>query len=126
MDTSKEYVKMCEKAEEIQKEFRGLYDSYVFLKWRHGEGVSLWSACCRFENIERVVWLPTQSQLQEMVEWKDTCRDAVQRDLFELAGKIFDTDDCISWEEFWLRVVMYEKYRKVWDDQKEEWREDGI
>ncbi len=89
MDTSKEYIKMCEKAEEIQKEWKPAYgDLYVWSessirrkrpnKNNHFSIVRGWifgkknilSAITGLSNEQRhykeVIWLPRQDQLQKI------------------------------------------------------------
>ena len=65
MDISKEYIKMCEKAVEIQ-EIRnqlGLGDYYS----PYGHGFSLHGENKLIDKHD-IIWLPRQDQLQDMVK----------------------------------------------------------
>ena len=125
MDLTLKYIKMCEKAWQIQPPEHPVFTIKDSGKIHYREN-DIWY-CKNLDTSEgKVIKIFRQDQLQEIVEWKDTCRDSIQRHLYELAGRIFNTDDYMSWEEFWLRVVMWEKYGKVWDDEKEEWVDERI
>lgn len=99
------YIKMCEKAEEVQA------------IW-HNSG---------YEGDD--IWLPTQSELQSMLLPDPQAKDA-WGEPFEFDGKT----DNVFWlflgfseslqerkysqqtgEHLWLRYVMKKKYGKVWD-----------
>lgn len=84
MDTTKEYIKMCEKATEIQElANREVYDSTDFFYGKLSqENTSVWVVgqaedCGRClkpyrEALPDAVWLPRQDQLQEMLPgWKE-------------------------------------------------------
>ncbi len=132
MDFSSKYIKMCEKAKEIQERFRGQYDYYIYIEWEYGKGIFLWGFCCGFKNIKKIVYLPCQDQLQEMIknEYRDKetnipflhIYSCMLLDLYDLMNNnnyFYKFGD--SMEQLWLAFVMYKKYRKVWNDKKEEW-----
>ena len=142
MDTSKEYIKMCEKAVEIQKlriKQRGDYlirppslfiqssvdprdYSQLYIK---NLGVA--------DDIEIMkldeVWLPRQDQLQDMIEAKSYTGVLCFFNIF-IKTK-YDKGSTLhnpqfhfgSMEQLWLAFVMKEKYQKVWDG--ENWVKDG-
>jgi len=140
MDFTKRYIKQCEKAKELQeyKRQKGwktgdwCYDEYRGDLWRIEP--SIWLICgglkCNIglHNTEywdtpspSAIWLPTQDQLQEIVEILAD-RDFINRYMSYFANRVyFHTDDPTSWEQFWLAYVMWELYGKVWDDKKEDW-----
>lgn len=125
MDTSSDYIRMCEKATEIQE-----LAQYPFEEVREGEEW-VWrfeSTCDLSEQwpygYTPHVWLPRQDQLQEMltghplevierfhtfVMWDDSLED-MREDLLPT-----------SLEQLWLAFIMFEKYGKRWDSEKEEW-----
>jgi hypothetical protein len=140
MDFTKEYVLMCEKAEEIQN----LWDKkegFVFIKsgsYWIGEPVDAgqeWMTSEIATVIEEqpltkfceYIWLPRQDQLQEMVTVKKG--DLQSMFMFAFEGKNileimysrgFDIDAHIgSVEQIMLCVVMKNKFNKVWNG--EEW-----
>ena len=111
MDTSAEYVKMCEKAHEIQATKPEVIRPVDF--W------GIWNGCYPH------VWLPRQDQLQEMVkrqgvfhtkaiqiEWihfRDWIENFIERPTVQNFQQ--------SWEQLWLAFVMKEKFNKTWDGQ---------
>ena len=160
MDTSETYIKMCEKAEEIQKRWRtaayqeqgdgyGSLISYfdeankrqrldMFLGFYTFDGkptTQIISLPSRYSiaqtyagliwqhDLTKVVWLPRQDQLQEMVggfeagmiDWWHW-RNAVYPHMQNPHTKEWRFN---SFEQLWLAFVMKEKYGKVWNG--EEW-----
>lgn len=130
MDTSEQYIKMCEKATEIQESHE-----WKSLDWR-----SLSNHTHRYRGIffpPYGIWLPTQSQLQEMVEYEFkvilakfhcwvfyeaplSAPDFVHRKIAESHSY---TSSFESMEQLWLAFVMHEKYQKVWNG--EEWSDNA-
>jgi len=122
MDNSETYIKMCEKAVEIQRNRPPLTEhDYIIVR---GRGFPL------FENI----WLPQQDQLQEMVVKSNTAPLIMLIALFdkftfqEGYGLNKDNERRVppinmfpdSMEQLWLAFVMKEKYNKIWTGN--EWR----
>jgi hypothetical protein len=131
MDTSKEYIKMCERSVEIQvlKEIERDGDFYwVEAKYDHGiktichdefEGYAqksnLWSVNDDRVGHEtkRLVWLPRQDQLQEILgeNWKDNllliCHWMEWKSPLGLH----------SMEQLWLSFVMRQKFNKAWNGE---------
>ena len=127
MDVGAEYIKMCEKADEIQTKTQPVHimeSREVFVYdgdeiWFHyavGEGKGM---------VIRKVWLPRQDQLQEMLEWakKGTYGVLLIDAFYNWSKKTFNPqpfgNDSMSWEQLWLAFVMKEKYNKTWSG--EEW-----
>ena len=88
MDTSKEYIKMCEKAKEIQEAWKPQESDVIFSVAEKGikyvsSNPHYWTNCDLIKDYQiiknpkgiktvanvwyEVVWLPRQDQLQEMV-----------------------------------------------------------
>ena len=139
MDVSPEYVKMCEKAEEIQAE-RELKegDWYAYLRPVEGavcgfhtrqefldnpnEGWAKSSVCMVSQNdngelghvftpaIEHC-WLPRQDQLQEMlgIPWQQVL---VGKFAGFVASQLIPNNG--SMEQLWLAFVMREHFGKIW------------
>ena len=144
------HIKMCKEAKEIQKDWKpkvgdycvcsrgmiGVLTSdkkqkvtypdgntgYAYIGVRLKDGAP-WSS-------RNPIWLPTQEQLQEMWE-KEYLKRPTKKGWFgefvdwmgdrynkreEIPEEIFDT-----MTELWLAFIMWKKYGKVWDDEKEEW-----
>lgn len=133
MDTSKEYIKMCEKAEEIQKNWFPLRgDCLVYKHPDYWENIFVFSNQHPVNDLKAItIWfllflfLPRQDQLQEMVR-----NMPVDLPLSAIGwiGKFYQW--CVdemehvtpmknSMEQLWLAFVMKEKYNKVWSG--EEW-----
>ena len=69
---------------------------------------------------EEIIWLPTQSQLQEMVEDEETKSYAIT--LLYKFHRFYNTKGdypsglvFTSMEQLWLAFVMKEKYNKTWN-----------
>lgn len=127
MDFSKEYIKMCRKATEIQELWEPKKgDAYIL-------GIDIcylgchWQECigCQYEVNElrgECIWLPRQDQLQDMVQTdghKSTLivhlinwmQDNIKYFKDAEPEEQYPTD---SLEQLWLAFVMYEKYQKMW------------
>jgi len=118
MDTSETYVKMCEKAGEIQEQRRDIWETGDFFS--RGLGVEVH---CDYDAFEGCTWLPRQDQLQEMIPLKMSASwlflDAFIRDYMETIDESYDFPSWDSWEQLWLAFVMKECYNKLWVN--EEW-----
>lgn len=144
MDTSKEYIEMCKKAQEIQeiKEMYKDYDKGDFYD-RYGfiEVASPYSSCEEYaddnycdeiqQRDKSDIWLPRQDQLFDLIMELNNnfgCNDKLQgifinniyafnRELYHNQSQTFDT-----LEKVYLSFVMKGKYNKVWDINSKEWK----
>jgi hypothetical protein len=135
MDVSETYIKMCQKATEIQV---GLWNGGDFT-WLpgddmvrivvkpstavHEQDAVVWlETICDLNDLD-AVWLPRQDQLQGLVDGDvynqtydifDFASGAYFDDQFDgnEPGKVFP-----SWEQMWLRFVMREKFSKTWNGE---------
>lgn len=152
MDTSKEYVRMCEKAVGVQRDFPDENGNYfysaskgqVFIQGqRYCSDLGMWNEMTGITTVpstysERVkikgdTWLPRQDQLQGMV---DNIGGSYYPSLSSLMETTSDKTPlghymvkpeynyCDSMEQLWLAFVMKEKWGKVWTGK--EWEEDKI
>jgi len=127
MDTSKEYIKMCEKAVEIHEIWKPARMDYT---WAKDRGVR--DVIVILPHKRSCIWLPRQDQLQEMFldEQKD-CFYVPSHDnrgcfhwLAEIMVKGIKCGDFgnnityPSGEKLWLAFVMKEKYNKIWKGNK--------
>jgi hypothetical protein len=131
---------MCEAAEKIQKEWQpkiGDVTTKGILTELHFLGKP-WKLIF---TKQECTWLPRQGQLQKMVEfgpdsigrhglavkhWRfEGFIYSLQRELWDssLFKKGINTpfDLYPSYEQLWLVFVMYEKYQKIWDNEKGGW-----
>ena len=127
MDTTEAYIKMCEKADEIQSIAEiPTHDSGFFWCKAHDilmdycDGGYLFCkmASCRSD---KYTWLPRQDQLQNMVIFPDHPYYQIGRfnvTIDEWCDKNYLASGA-SMEQLWLAFVMKEKYNKVWNG--EEW-----
>jgi len=117
MDTSKEYILMCEKAVEVQ-ELQTVYPNYEHSFFGTNESGG------------KPIWLPRQDQLQGMVGKTTTIAGYVEYDanknnipqllsvfqgfVYELCMK--NISNCNwSMEQLWLAFVQKELHNKTWD-----------
>lgn len=135
MDTSKEYIQMCNEAKEIQS------------KWKLDDGDYIFSPdldkiiIYDFVNTDWqglgcfVVWLPRQDQLQETYwkeryEYIEKATDCEVQDMyFDILKECYDLREWYiqeegydyvhftSMEQLWLAFVMKEKYSKIWNGE---------
>jgi len=123
MDRSSNYIKMCESAKVIQKQWKPEFgDFYVSMS------LGLTSPCQPITNdLEKkvsylktikAVWLPRQDQLQGMViENYATPWDlaiAFSNVLMGENASYFENFD--SMEKLWLAFIMLEKYKRKWNE----------
>ena len=145
MDRSGKYIKMCEKAEEIQKEWEPKNGDYVVYKnvicltrvgpypdpiLYYGKFSKSWVVCDEevkeikeILGSDSIVWLPRQDQLQEMC---DPPLDVLLMEFWEWLPKYELGVKYTSMEQLWLAFVMKRKYQKVWDEEKGEWIREEI
>lgn len=118
MDTSKQYIKMCEKAEEIQD---------LWINRRAGDFCSTrWARVtrivgfhCNFSQpVEKnYTFLPRQDQLQNMVIGRLNAGQLSM--IFEdwRQENIPNLNNNYSMEQLWLCYVMFKKYGKTWNGE---------
>jgi len=136
MDISKEYIEMCEKAQEIQnyRQTMGL-PSKSFISYKgdwfcHVGGVILVANQDIYQKPG--TWLPRQDQLQEIM-LEDKCRydtekyvtvNEVLLDDFNRFVSFFvhqKGERINSFEQYWLKFVMKEKFNKIWNNEIKNW-----
>ena len=120
MDKSETFIKMCEKATEIQEHFSKdlavryrpdnagyLMDSNLNYLYRHKLG-------------DTPIWLPRQDQLVEMFRgWvHDSTPRKLVKGLWDWIATTAPPSD-YSMEQLWLCFLMYTRYEKKWNG--EEW-----
>ena len=125
MDTSLEYLKMCD-----NPDIQGLkpeLNPYDKNEWKFVGQVEFYKD--NYAGYKgRYVWLPRQDQLQEMFEANnDTFSNIILDKLADLMTWLcrseywdggFDNsyaEHFVSMEQLWLAFVMKEKYQKVWN-----------
>jgi len=126
MDKSSDYIRMCESAKVVQKQWKPeLGDFFVSMS------LGITSLCqpitsdlekkLSYLKTIKAVWLPRQDQLQEMViENYATFWDLAIAFSNVLMGEntsYFEKFD--SMEKLWFAFIMLEKYKKKW--KEEEW-----
>lgn len=123
MDKSSHYIKMCESAKVIQKQWKPDFGDF-FVSMSSGQTSPCLTVVSELEKkgsylkTIKAVWLPGQDQLQEMIiEKYATPWDlaiAFSNALMAENASYFDTFD--SMEKLWLAFIMLEKHRKKWKD----------
>ena len=131
MDTSKEYIKMCD-CEEIQKQHYLLSDEelYAYPIHSHPDN-TIYLHCQRSlghkERLE-VIWLPRQDQLQSMFKLcsfsllMKFCRAYNLQEPYCSSDHNVVFFDAWSIEALWLMFFMKEKHNKIWNGK--EWTND--
>lgn len=109
MDTSETYIKMCERAVEIQKGKPELEDTdYVYCYYCKKIHLAY-----HMENDN--VWLPRQDQLQEMLGKNDLNNLESAFHEWRHWNFLNGYQKFTSMEQLWLGFVIKDKYNKVWD-----------
>lgn len=116
MDTSPEYIKMCEKAEEIQGQWSASEShdgDWIFYHRSLGNGTE--EICVDIgAGSSADKWLPRQDQLQEMAD----------RGFRAFICGMYDTftsdyfSKFTSMEQLSLAFVMKEQYGKIWNGKE--------
>lgn len=129
MDTSKTYIRMCEKARELQFAWEGRLGDVV----RHqGKGIIYYTKPSDLLQGDGCIWLPRQDQLQEMmpsVNYENNlahlawmfdkfCNSSRANPFQPLAENYVILSTLTSMEQLWLAFVMKEKYKKTWNGTK--------
>jgi len=135
MGTLKEYIKMCERAEEIQSKWKPISGDVIrhiitrdilivdnFDKLKDKTRITICGHCSLLYVLnDESIWLPRQDQLQEMIKMR------FQNHLWSMAiyfGEWLQNKenfaglspiDNKSMEQLWLAFVMKEKYNKIWN-----------
>lgn len=124
-DTTEPYIKMAD-CPEIQQE----RPSPPYWVHAHGGGSpsywlgGLWMRPDPIGKPEHYLWLPTQAQLQEMLDYRYpiSAGKNLGRWLDNLHAEDYLQKTEWSMEQLWLAFVMKEKHGKVWTGT--EWKED--
>lgn len=126
MDTSKEYIEMCRKAEEIQELMPICHINARIRCIKHqvyyGDSSQFWAGT---NSVGMFDWLPRQDQLQEMIKIKE-CGSLSILVVFYSFAKAIPKIECalgkynIQWsmEQLWLAFVMQEKFNKTWNGKE--------
>ena len=132
MDFSKQYIKMCKEAKEIQEIYQNTFKKednevnnilegwYVY----DGKNVILLHNNEFFisdlkDELKKYIWLPRQDQLQAIITTNKYFRFSLIELFYHFANK--NISKFTSMEQLWLAYVMYIKYKKIWNNEKEKW-----
>jgi len=132
MDFSKQYIKMCKEAKEIQEIYQNTFKKednevnnilegwYVY----NGKNVILLHNNEFFisdlkDELKKYIWLPRQDQLQAIITTNKHFRFSLIELFYHFANK--NVPKFTSMEQLWLAYVMYIKYKKIWNNEKEKW-----
>lgn len=134
MDTSAEYIKMCD-CEEIQGEWDGEIADFVYNKLERGIHTIDYVLTCTCKNCcNDYTWLPRIDQLIEMLNGTiyENRRDFnrfVESEHHNEGGcgqqgcdgrckSVYNYDYYTTFEQLWLALVMKEKYNKTWNGKE--------
>ena len=128
MDKSTLYIRMCEKAVEIQEQFAHADGS--LLAGKVYRTVFIWPFEIAFHSsglvTEDYIWLPRQDQLQDIVRGGDNSTSIKEKITsfyqYCISERPIEPDKFgrmywyyTSMEQLWLAFVMDRKYSKYWD-----------
>jgi len=118
MDTSKKYIKMCEKAEEVQKLWKPKIADVFVYDWVSAYGNR--GSYCDEDGEDRTnrLWLPRQDQLQEIAPAEEIIANFNEFCFWLNDYKMRCINSFDSMEQLWLAFVMKEKYNKTWKTKK--------
>jgi hypothetical protein len=133
MDVTETYLMMCDGAEEIQElnPMRG-YRGRLACPGVDEQGNFGWCFLTKDSTERRkryrVIWLPRQEQLQDLLPhhgrfvtlenaFNHWLQDTTEKDWTQYQGNA-QTCPFFSMEQLWLAFVMKEKYGKTWDGEK--------
>lgn len=143
MDTSNKYIKMCQKAIEIQDNWKpNIFYDYIARKENNKVGVLGINHSSHYTfntievNLKDVIWIPHQDQIQEIffntfcngfhktgykriIVWvRETTYFYEQLSKGSISSKYYiENPDSI--EQFYLQFIMYTLYSKIW--RKDSW-----
>ena len=115
MDTSDEYIIMCDLSQEIQNAWC-LHDGDVLYSHKQK---TWWIWLVTDDTVtpplETAIWLPQQDQLQDMLS--GTYHDNLRTMYYVLSEMGTDTkfNNFKSFEQLWFGIVMYDIYGKCWN-----------
>ena len=122
MDTGETYIKICEKAEEIQaiRRDRGfIYGDYYYEPISRNWNIIYDSQKSYMYSMPMCIWLPRQDQLQEIlfIHKEHLFPQCVLLKEFIKENELYIVSFLKSMEQLWLAFVMYKKYNKVWNGE---------
>jgi len=139
------YIKMCEKAKEIQEGWKPQYGDYIGGQWfidtEDNIGLTQLGIVLSYDADKKLlntggdilwsretnIWLPRQDQLQDMVgdyrtlnQYLAAYYDAMLnwKEYMGETREDYWENTFTSMEQLWLAFVMKEKYNKVWNGEK--------
>ena len=126
MDTSKEYIEMCRKAEEMQDYYKEHTVELGDFYWHRNNGIGVIGNEDLFDRPGCIAfWLPRQDQLQDMV-WHKKEGALHPVNLFDWIVSYIHGDfkyyaQFLSPEQVLLAWGMLKEYNKWWNSEKGEW-----
>lgn len=119
MDCGVNYIKMCEKATEIQEQIKSFPLTLVGAPTDDKGIISgVRSHDIFLKNGATPIWLPRQDQLQEMLrDRRDYWCNAALIYSFASFVPLSLVKDQTSFEQLWLSFVMHELYDKKWNGE---------
>lgn len=121
MDISKEYIKMCEMAEELQENRVIDHGSLCVINSEHHVNLLEYIGDLSYygDDFKYSIKIQVfrQDQLQEMYGDFNQCAHKIWE--YEECWTLYThLIDCNSMEQLWLGFIMNEKYNKYWKDEK--------
>ena len=138
MDTSETYIKMCEKAGEIQVDWQPQCGDYIGGEWfidtEDNIGLTPLGIVLAYDAKQELLntggnilwnrhtnyWLPRQDQLQAIMLYHyhtKPCSVSFLLQMFEQWRDDYGHNQLTSMEQLWLAFVMKEKYNMAWNGE---------
>lgn len=118
MDTSKDYVEMCLKAQEYFKPY--LTDDYYL---EQNDPINRYYSSLSGETPFH--WCPRQDELQKIVwGYVDLIKFIIKKDSIVCETDMYEFESN-SFEKLWLMLFMRDLHNKLWDPDEKEWWDRG-
>jgi len=110
---------MSYKAKEIQRLWSPQIGDFYYLP---PDEIKVWGCdeAADLSDLEKI-WLPRQDQLQEIVLHPALNTAELPRMVLKFNENAEYWYSFDSFEQLWLAFLMYENFKKIWDEKREEW-----
>ena len=120
MDTTEEYIRMCDGSKEIQKDMHRFFRHVLFCKCPRiydADGI-----CWFNRDNKKTIWLPRQDQLQKLTGIVAIPTLLSQFNEFVFGHVGYTTQEMCNFinscEQLWLAFVMKKVYEKFWNGKE--------
>ena len=119
MDTTEEYIRMCEGSKEIQKGMHRFLDMFYSVNAPEYDADGI---CWFNRDNKKTIWLPRQDQLQKLTGIVAIPTLLSQFNEFVFGNVGYTTQEMCNFinscEQLWLAFVMKKVYEKFWNGKE--------